>query len=192
MWSLDEGAHATSGVSATWVFPTTTGRPSRQLEAVMHITRYTDYALRVLIYTSLRRDELVTIKDVAEHYGISRNHLMKVVHKLGSAGYLETVRGKKGGFRLAKMPEAIRVGEVIRRTEDDFNIVQCFQPGTNHCQIQSACTLQAVFHEALAAFLGVLDRYSMADVVKNQQQLWQLLESHPGTSQTHVVYKEKV
>jgi len=148
----------------------------------MHITRYTDYALRVLIYTSLRREGLATIKDVAEHYGISRNHLMKVVHKLGTAGYLETVRGKKGGFRLAKRPEDIRVGEVVRCTEEDFNIVQCFGPGADRCQIEPACILQGALHEALAAFLGVLDRYSLADLVTNQQQLARLLNAYPQST----------
>ncbi|MGA7801072.1 MAG: Rrf2 family transcriptional regulator [Gammaproteobacteria bacterium] len=145
----------------------------------MHITRYTDYSLRVLIYTSVREGELATIKDVAEHYGISRNHLMKVVHKLGTAGYLETVRGKKGGFRLAKSPEDIGVGEVVRCTEEDFNIVQCFEPGVGRCRIESACMLQTALHEALAAFLGVLDRYSLADLVRNQQQLSRLLDGYP-------------
>ena len=104
---------------------------------------------------------------------------MKVVHKLGTAGYLETVRGKKGGFRLAKRPADIRVGEVVRCTEEDFNIVQCFGPGADRCQIEPACILQGALHEALAAFLGVLDRYSLADLVANQQQLARLLNSYP-------------
>ncbi|HKK13593.1 MAG TPA: Rrf2 family transcriptional regulator [Gammaproteobacteria bacterium] len=148
----------------------------------MHLTRYTDYALRVLIYVGLRDRQLATIKDVAEHYGISRNHLMKVVHRLGAQGFIETVRGKKGGFRLGRPAREICVGDVVRCTEEDFNIVQCFESGRDRCRIESACVLQEALHEALAAFLAVLDRYTLADLLANQGQLSALLAGYPGSA----------
>lgn len=137
----------------------------------MRLTSYTDYALRVLTYLGLRRDSLCTIAEIAEGYGISRNHLMKVVHELGRAGFVETVRGRNGGLRLARSPEAIGIGEVVRRMEDDFEIVACFGPGASGCVIAKDCRLAGIMQEATTAFTTVLDRYTLADLLDTPNSL---------------------
>jgi Rrf2 family transcriptional regulator, nitric oxide-sensitive transcriptional repressor len=130
----------------------------------MRLTRYTDYALRTLLYLGLHGRDLASIGDIARAYGISENHLTKVVHHLGRLGFVETVRGRGGGLRLARAPEAIGIGEVVRRTEDDLALVDCFT--ATSCAIAGACGLQRALGEALAAFLGVLDRYTLADLLR--------------------------
>lgn len=143
----------------------------------MQLTRYSDYSLRVLIYLALDPDRLVTIEDIARSYAISKAHLMKVVHQLGLAGYVETVRGRGGGLRLARPAEAIGVGEVVRAMEENLAIAECFQQ-QGHCAIEPACGLRPVLHEALAAFLAVLDRYTVADLVaRRRKPLTALLEA---------------
>lgn len=127
----------------------------------MRLTRYTDYALRVLIYLSARPERLCSIAEISRAYGISQNHLMKVVHELGKAGYVASVRGRAGGIRLAKPAKEIGVGEVIRSTEDGFELVDC-----GNCIIAPACGMTGVLKEAMRAFLGVLDRYTLADLSK--------------------------
>jgi Rrf2 family transcriptional regulator, nitric oxide-sensitive transcriptional repressor len=141
----------------------------------MRLTRYTDYALRVLIYVGLKGDGLATIPEIARHYGISRNHLMKVVHELGRQGYVRTVRGRAGGLELARPAAAIGLGEVVRATEDDLVLVECFQPGNTACRIMPACHLRGVLQEALAAFLAVLDRHTLADLLEEPAPLRRLL-----------------
>jgi Rrf2 family nitric oxide-sensitive transcriptional repressor len=130
----------------------------------MRLTLYTDYSLRLLVYAALKPDGLVNVADVAKAYGISRNHLTKVVHQLGLAGYLETVRGKGGGLRLAKPPASIRVGEVVRHTEPDMALAACFTPVDAPCVILRSCLLRNALHEAREAFFGVLDNYTLADL----------------------------
>ncbi len=130
----------------------------------MQLTRYTDYSLRVLIYLAVHQEELATIEGIAKAYGISKAHLMKIVHQLGLAGYLETVRGRGGGLRLAQPPEKIRVGEVVRHTET-MPLVECFDPKTSHCRIETVCHLRAALTDALEAFLRTLDGYTLADLV---------------------------
>src|SRR5512144_2872625 len=103
----------------------------------MQLTRYSDYSLRVLMYLAVRPDHLATIEEISDAYGISRAHLMKVVHQLGRAGLLETVRGRGGGMRLAQAPERISIGGVVRRTEDKLALVECFEPKTSECRIES-------------------------------------------------------
>lgn len=145
----------------------------------MRLTIFTDFSLRVLMYVALHRDSLPTIAEIAASYGISRNHLMKVVYELGLSGYIETVRGKNGGLRLAREPEAIILGEVVRRTEPDMALVPCFDPVNGACVITPACKLRRALHEARAAFLQVLDGYSLADLVENQGALQALLARGP-------------
>lgn len=130
----------------------------------MRLTAFTDYTLRTLIYLALRPEKLVTIADVATAYDISANHLMKVVHHLAQAGDVATVRGQHGGLRLARPPEAIKLGDVVRRTEPDLELVTCFGEG-QRCVIQEGCVLQHALDNALQAFLVVLDGYTLADLV---------------------------
>ena len=136
----------------------------------MRLTRYTDYALRVLTYLGAQPDRVCSIAEIARGYGISQNHLMKVAHDLGKAGYIEGVRGRAGGIRLAKPPDKINVGAVVRQTEDGFDLVDC-----DTCAISPACELTRVLDEALAAFMTVLDRYTLADLLKRQTKLLRLL-----------------
>jgi Rrf2 family nitric oxide-sensitive transcriptional repressor len=144
----------------------------------VQLTRYSDYSLRVLIYLALDPERLVTIEDIAGSYDISKAHLMKVVHHLGLRGYVETVRGRGGGLRLARRSEEIRVGDVVRSTEEDMRLVECFDPASSQCMIETACGLRVVLHEALAAFLAVLDRYTLADLVaRRRAPLARLLET---------------
>jgi Rrf2 family nitric oxide-sensitive transcriptional repressor len=140
----------------------------------MQLTRYTDYSLRVLIYLAVHREELATIEGIAKAYGISNAHLMKIVHQLGLAGYVETVRGRGGGLRLAQPPEKIRIGEVVRHTEA-MPLVDCFDPKTSHCRIEAVCDLRAALKDALEAFLRTLDGYTLADLVVRRKRLAQLL-----------------
>lgn len=139
----------------------------------MRLTSFTDYTLRVLIYLGAQpdRERLATIGDIAQTYRISENHLMKVVHHLGKLGYIETLRGKGGGMRLARRPEDINVGEVIRRSEEDLAVVECFQSGRHECPIVPVCGLQGALDQALRAFLAVLDDKTLADVIKPREAL---------------------
>jgi Rrf2 family nitric oxide-sensitive transcriptional repressor len=133
----------------------------------MRLTLHTDYALRTLIYLGLRRDRRVSIRQIAEAHRISENHLVKVVHNLGRGGFIETTRGKGGGLRLARPPEEIRVGDVVRFTEEDMALVACFQaPGEGGgCALIHACRLQSALGEAFSAFMAVLDRLTLADLL---------------------------
>ncbi len=142
----------------------------------MRFTRYTDYALRVLMYLGLKGDELSTIKEIAERYGISDNHLMKVVHNLGREGFIETIRGRQGGMRLARPPKDISVGDVVRKCEDDLRLVECFDPETNSCPIADVCGLAGMIDEALTAFMKVLDKKTLADVLKSSPGISPILE----------------
>jgi Rrf2 family nitric oxide-sensitive transcriptional repressor len=140
----------------------------------MRLTTFTDYTLRTLIYLAVRQEKLVTISDIANAYGISANHLMKVVHQLALTGDIATLRGQRGGMRLARNPDAINIGEVVRRTEPDLELVACFGE-TRHCVIEEGCVLRHALGAALHAFLAVLDRYTLADLVEPRQTLAALL-----------------
>ena len=143
----------------------------------MQLTRYSDLSLRVLIYLAVRPHALATVEEIAGAYGISRAHLMKVVHQLGRGGFLETVRGRGGGFRLAREPAEIAVGEVVRYCEGSMKLVECFDPTTSQCRIEPACGLRGVLEEALDAFLASLDRYTLEDLVaRRRRPLDRLLE----------------
>ncbi|HJS87313.1 MAG TPA: Rrf2 family transcriptional regulator [Acetobacteraceae bacterium] len=141
----------------------------------MRLTVYTDYSLRMLMYLAVKGDGLPTIAEVADAYGISKAHLTKVAHQLGLLGYVETVRGKGGGLRLARAAERISLGEVVRRTEPDLALAPCFEPVHVPCPIVPACGLRGALYEARQAFLVVLDRYSLADLVRRRAELDALL-----------------
>jgi Rrf2 family nitric oxide-sensitive transcriptional repressor len=134
----------------------------------MRLTNFSDYALRVLMYAAARGDRLITIDETAKVYGISRTHLMKIVNQLTRAGYLKAVRGRSGGVTLAKRPNKIRLGDVVRITEPDFALVECFGPD-NQCVITPRCRLRRALGEALDAFIATLDRYTLADLILNPQ-----------------------
>jgi Rrf2 family transcriptional regulator, nitric oxide-sensitive transcriptional repressor len=140
----------------------------------MRRTGFTDYTLRTLIYLALQPDRLATIADIAGAYDISTNHLMKVVHQLSVAGDIATTRGRRGGLRLARPASAINIGEVVRRTEPDMALVACFDTAQG-CVIQSCCVLQRALTDALGAFVTVLDRYTLADLVAPRRSLAELL-----------------
>ncbi len=132
----------------------------------MRLTAYTDYALRTLIYLGLHRDQLVTIQDIADLHTISKNHLMKVVHQLGVAGLVRTVRGRNGGLSLNAEPETINIGQVVRTTETDFFMAECFDHNNKDCAYSGGCTLKQVLGSATAAYLAVLDAVTLADLLK--------------------------
>ena len=130
----------------------------------MRLTAHTDYAFRLLMWLAMT-DERVTVDDVVRRYDIWRNHLVKVTQTLVHAGFVEGLRGRGGGLRLARPPEAIPLGEVVRATEESLAIVECFDGAKNRCAISPACTLRGVLDEASRAFMAVLDRHTVADLV---------------------------
>ncbi len=140
----------------------------------MYLTRQADYTMRLLIHLAVQPSGIATIQEIAEHYRISRNHLMKVANRAAQAGYVEGVRGRAGGLKLAKRANEINVGEVLRAIED-WTIVECFEPPSNRCPIVGGCGLKLVLKEALDAYFAVLDRYCLADVVRRKALLVQLL-----------------
>jgi len=136
----------------------------------MRLTQYTDYSLRVLLYLAHKKDEMVTINELADFYKISRNHLVKVVHNLGIKGYLHTTRGKNGGLRLARPAHEIVIGDVVRKVEPDFELLECFNRSTDHCVITKTCGLKSVLISARDDFLSTLDLYTVADAVKGMNK----------------------
>ncbi|HKX36888.1 MAG TPA: Rrf2 family transcriptional regulator [Rhizorhapis sp.] len=136
----------------------------------MRLTLFTDYSIRVLLYLGARPDRLCSIAEVARGYGVSQNHMMKVVNELVRSGYVESVRGRFGGIRLARAPEEINIGTVIRHTEDGFDLLDC-----GNCVIAPACGITGVLKEAVGAFLKVLDAYSLADLLQRRTDIAQLL-----------------
>jgi len=141
----------------------------------MRLNLQTDYALRLLMHLAVNDDALSTIAEVAERYDISKNHLMKVAHVLGSKNVIETVRGRTGGLRLAQPAREINVGTIVRLMEADLAVVECFQGGADKCLITTACRLKGIFNEALTAFLSVLDQYSIDDLTSRNVKLRALL-----------------
>lgn len=143
---------------------------------VLRLTLYTDYSLRVLIYLGLKGDQLSTIQEIADRYHISKNHLMKVTYDLAQIGLIETVRGRGGGIRLKVEPKDINIGKLVRHTEEDFHVVECFERENNHCIISPACQLKHALNEALKAFLHELDQYTLADFLQSKEELSDLLK----------------
>lgn len=135
----------------------------------MRLTIHTDYALRSLIYLAAHRDRgLVTTAEIAEAYGISMNHLIKIVNQLGHLGYIRVVRGKGGGIELAQEPADLRIGQIVLDLESDLDLVECFSDDRNECCITPACVLKQQLKEALDAFLAVLDQYTLQDIIASK------------------------
>jgi len=141
----------------------------------MKLTGFTDYSLRVLIYLAADPGRRATISEIAQAFEVSENHLMKVVHFLGKQGWVTTVRGKGGGIGLARSPEDVSIGRVVRDTEGLDQPAECFSPSGGHCTISPSCRLKGVLQEALRAFYAVLDGYTLADISRNRHALVALL-----------------
>jgi Rrf2 family nitric oxide-sensitive transcriptional repressor len=137
----------------------------------MRLTRYTDYAMRVLLYLGTRPEKICPIAEIARTYGISQNHLMKVVNDLSNAGYVTSVRGRSGGLLLGRPADQINIGELVRHTEEGFNLVDCAS-----CFIAPACGLNGALAEALTAFMAVLDGYTLADLIAKRGGIGQLFD----------------
>lgn len=130
----------------------------------MRLLVYTDFALRLMMYLSVEPKRGPTVQEIANAYGISRHYLVKVVQNLRRIGWIETTQGRGGGLRLRVPPEKIRLGDVVRATEEDFQLVECFDPETNTCVLAPACQLKAILGQAIKAFLAVLDENTLADL----------------------------
>ncbi|HTJ95044.1 MAG TPA: Rrf2 family transcriptional regulator [Pararobbsia sp.] len=155
----------------------------------MRLTDYTDYSLRVLMYLTVRRDRLATIQEIADAYGVSKNHLMKIAQRLGELGWIETVRGRKGGLRLAPDSASLTIGRIVRETESDFELVSCFSQHAasdlttaaddKSCVIEPSCQLRHVFVRARDAFLRELDGHTLAQISEPAGALTTLLGMIP-------------
>ena len=137
----------------------------------MRLAQHTDYALRMLIHAALREPELTTVPDIAEAFDLSVAHLQKVAQTLHAHGYIETVRGRAGGIRLALPPEEIHIGKVVAITEPDFQLAPCMHPGEGSCAIYSPCELRTAFKAAAQAFLAELDQWTLADLIRKRKPL---------------------
>ena len=153
-------------------------RTNREETGHVRLTAYTNYALRTLMYCALHPNQLVRIQDVADAHGISKAHLLKAARQLGQLGYLENIRGRAGGVRLGRPPERIIIGEVVRHTEGDLEIVECFNPTTNTCPLIGVCKFSTLFRAGLRAFFAELDKVTLADIVANGPVLLERLESN--------------
>jgi Rrf2 family nitric oxide-sensitive transcriptional repressor len=141
----------------------------------MQLTQFTDYSLRVLIYLAIRNGETCTIAEIAESYNISKNHLMKIVHRLSQLGILKTLRGKGGGILLNLRPEQLNLGELVQKLEPNFFIVECFDSTNGKCVIAPVCQLKQVLGEATNSFIQTLEKYTLKDIIANRKQLHQIL-----------------
>ncbi len=148
----------------------------------MQLSLHADYALRVLVYAGTHPDRVVSTQEISNSYGISKNHLVRVVQTLAASGYIHVSAGRNGGIRLARDPELIRLGEVIRDAEPNMRLVECFDKATNTCPIANVCGLKGMLNEALAAFVASLDRYTLADILNRsgKKKLLSVFASFPG------------
>lgn len=137
----------------------------------MKLTAYSNYAMRSLQLAALKAPNLIRVDDVVKVHGLARPHIVKIVHELGRAGYLETRRGRGGGFRLAKAPEDIIIGDVVRLTEGPLDLVECFNPEANTCPLIGICKLSRALQQASRAFMSVLDDLTLADIASNRSDL---------------------
>lgn len=140
-------------------------------ELAVRLTQYSNFALRTLQFAALHHDRLVSVDEIAKAHRVSKAHLVKVAYDLSQRGYVETIRGRNGGMRLARPAESITVGEIIRWTEAPLELVECFNPDTNTCPLQGLCHLSRGIQRALRAFLSVLDDLTIADITINQGAL---------------------
>ena len=143
----------------------------------MQLTQYTDYSLRVLLYLAVYPGRLVSTQEISEAYGISRNHLIKVVNNLGHLGYVALKRGRSGGIALACSPEVVTLGEIVRKTEPNFSMAECFNSGKNSCPVSPVCGLKPVLGEALSAYLAVLDQRTLAAAIGKPEKYRIYLEA---------------
>lgn len=137
----------------------------------MQLTRFTDYGLRTLMYATAKKGQITNVKEISERYGISRNHLVKVVHRLSQLGYIETTKGKGGGIKIAKNAENLRLGDLIKELEPNMNVVECFDAKTNTCQITGSCQLKHYLFEATQKFIDTMNKYTLGDTVQNKELL---------------------
>ncbi len=142
----------------------------------MRLTLHTDYALRVLMYVGMKGQALSTISEIVARFDISKGHVMKVVHQLGQKGYLDTLRGKRGGIRLARKPAQINVSAVVRDMEEELGVLGCLQGSEGYCRIEECCVLRSAVRDATNAFLATLDLYTLDDLIKPRRTLARLLE----------------
>ena len=159
-------------VAVVLYFPDKTGLA---LRGTMELTQFTDYSLRTLIFVALKKGELTSIKEVADAYSISENHLTKIVHSLAKFGYLETFRGRGGGMALGKKPAEIGIGEVVRQLEN-VAVVECLREQGGSCCIAGICKLQHALHRATQAFFAELDQLTLEDLIENENELLSRLE----------------
>ncbi len=148
----------------------------------MRLTLHTDFALRVLIHVALNDGKLTTIKEIAQAFDISKAHLMKVVNDLGQKGYLDTVRGRNGGIRLMRKPRDINIGQVVRDTENQLDVIGCLEH-KGYCPIERVCVLRGTLRDATDAFLAVLDARTLADLIKPQRVMLSLLLNRQASLQ---------
>lgn len=134
----------------------------------MQLTIFTDYGLRSLMYLAAQPAKTCSVREISEHFGVSRNHLVKVVHRLAQLGYVTSSKGKGGGIRLAQPADTLKVGDLVRKLEPNMHLVECFDRVNNTCRVISACDLQHMLHKANRAFLSALNDYTLADAVKNR------------------------
>ena len=152
----------------------------------MKLTAFTDYSLRVLMYLAANSGRKCTIAEIATAFGISEHHLVKIVHFLGKQGWIATIRGKGGGMTLAMQPGDICLGQVVRDTERSAVPAECFEAGGGQCTLSGCCGLKGALAQAVQAFYGVLDRYTLADVMANRRALAQVLEFHRSLPESSV------
>ena len=155
----------------------------------MQLTQYTDYSLRVLIYLAKKPEGLSTASEIAEYHGISRNHLVKVSHNLATKGFILTTRGRNGGMTLSRPPSKIILGDVIRNTEPNFDIAECFNTENNCCVITPSCGLKSIFREAQMGFIKAMDKYTLADAVARDSPMSKPISPLPATKMKLVLQK---
>lgn len=139
----------------------------------MQLTIFTDYCLKSLTYLAARPNKMSTVKEISEHYGISRNHLVKVIHRLAQLGYIETTKGRSGGIKITKDAANLRLGDLVTEFEPNLFLVECFNRETNRCNIIDSCQLKHYLFEATQSFINVLNKYTLADAVRKSTLLYQ-------------------